>query len=233
MKKQLLLFFLLLTSIFTYAQIGINTSYLSRAANSWTEDFTLITTTDTKSFGLPGTGLEIGLDYRFKLSKIRIEFYPSISVSRQKQDVLLNSRLFKTQTRGLHFGLNSRIYPLDLEGDCDCPTWRKDGPTLEKGLFLQLSGGLSLYGFELTFPDDNVVIDNDTKGFLGGGVGFDIGINDFLTITPQAMVHYYPQLHWATFEQESTLGIPEEQIDAGSELLQYQFGIHLGFHLRD
>ena len=214
-----------------HAQLGINASYLSEPSISWSRDFTLITVEDTKSLGLPGTGLEFGLDYRFKLKNIRIEFYPAISFSQQEQGVTVNGQFLKTETKGLHLGLNGRIYPLDLEGDCDCPTWSKEGPTLEKGLFLQLSTGLSFYGFETAFPDDKVFFDNDTQAFFGGGLGFDIGINDLLTITPQAMFHYYPQLTWATLESDLIWGGLEAEVDVTSDLLQYQFGIHLGFHL--
>ncbi|MCB9291906.1 MAG: hypothetical protein H6559_02055 [Lewinellaceae bacterium] len=32
--------------------------------------------------------------------------------------------------------LNANIYFLDLEGDCDCPTFSKSGGFLQKGLFL-------------------------------------------------------------------------------------------------
>ncbi len=231
MKKQILLFSLLLASVFVHAQIGINASYLNKYSNSWTRDFTIITTNDTRSLGLPGTGWELGLDYRLKMKNIRIEFYPSLGFSRQKQDFQLNGLSLSTQTRGLHLGLNGRIYPLDLEGDCDCPTWRKEGPTLEKGLFVQLSTGFSFYGFEMTFPDDNILVDNDAQIFFGGGLGFDIGINDRLTITPQAMIHYYPQLNWDALESELLWKEREPEVDATSDLLQYQFGIHLGFHL--
>ena len=226
MKKQLLLFLLLITSIFVEAQIGIGVGYLNHdPSNNW------LTTTSNTNQELPGSGFATSIDYRLKLKSIRIEFYPYLGFSRQQQDLHFNTEPINAEVTGFHLGLNSRIYPLDLEGDCDCPTWRKEGPTLEKGLFLQLGAGLSLYRFTLDLSETSF-LDNDAAPFFGGGLGFDIGISDLLTITPQAMIHYYPKVTWESLESDMILGIPDE-IKAETSLLQYQLGIHLGFHLRN
>lgn len=229
MKKQTLLFSLLVASVFVYAQIGISASYLNHdPSNDW---LTSTTITQSEVGGLPGSGMAASIDYRLKLKSIRIEFYPYLGFSQQKETLQFSLEQIKAQATGFHLGLNSRIYPLDLEGDCDCPTWRKEGPTLEKGLFLQVGAGFSLYRFTLDLSEASF-FDNDVAPFFGGGLGFDIGISDLLTITPQAMIHYYPKVTWKSLESDMILGIPAE-VKAETGLLQYQLGIHLGFHLRN
>ena len=84
--------------------------------------------------------LGFGIDYAFKLKNYRVEFFPAILYFNKK---INKNSIFDTElntnitTLGLQF--NTHIYFLDIEGDCNCPTWNKDGSFMKKGIFAWVS----------------------------------------------------------------------------------------------
>lgn len=213
------LFFFSFTSL--HAQIGIYTDYLSQAQTS---DWTNANPNNTIDF--IGSGIEAGVNYQIKFRDIRIELRPGLAYSQQQQDFSLAGIATSTKVSAIQAEVGARIYPLDLEGDCDCPTWRKEGPTLEKGLYFELASGMSRYDFEVEQKDLSTYNSNSLAWFITGGIGFDIGINDLLTITPQASLRYYPGVEWETLNKIDAL----TTTPLDSELIQYSFGIQLGFN---
>ncbi|MEM1217192.1 MAG: hypothetical protein AAGJ82_15965, partial [Bacteroidota bacterium] len=126
---------------------------------------------------------------------------------------------------------NTNFYVLDFEGDCDCPTFSKQGPGLQKGLFLQLSPGWSYFSQTL---NDNLfgvqVTDNISAFNFGLGLGLDLGLSDLVTITPQVGFRYYPSVEWPALGDESPIILPTE-IQAESSLQQLTAGLRLGIRL--
>ncbi|WP_238750583.1 hypothetical protein [Neolewinella maritima] len=157
--------------------------------------------------------VEAALHYWFRLPKRRIEFQPTVYYARQ-----LSGSTPASNELGAQFKTN--IYLFDLSTDCNCPTFGKQGPQLQKGFFMQLSPGISSH----QFTDQ----DRHTAFTVGGGIGVDIGISNLLTLTPIAAVRHtlggIP-----TFEQTTTDGI---MVTGGDQsLTSFQLGIQATFRL--
>lgn len=133
----------------------------------------LTTVPDVETRSLDG-GLEFGLGYWFRLPNHRVEFVPSLSYFRSES----LGREFAEL--GLH--LRTNLYVFDFTGDCDCPTFGKQGPQLQKGFFIQVAPGYQLSRREGGF------FGNQYQGYvgLGLGLGLDIGVSNFMTLTPFA-----------------------------------------------
>ena len=126
-------------------------------------------------------GWEVGLNYWFRLPQKRVEFMPTIYFGTTK---FAGAQDQGFSEAGFQFKVN--VYPFDFGGDCDCPTFGKQGPHLEKGFFVQLSPGYALY-----MPEDgSIEFENKSGLTFGGGIGLDIGLSNLVTITPIAGIRY-------------------------------------------
>lgn len=146
------------------AQFGVTGSYNLNSAKS---------KAGNASLGIPyDDAPEIAAHYWFRLSKKRLEFQPSLYYSKAGGDLNWSEVGFQFKTN---------LYPFDFGTDCHCPTFGKQGPQLQKGLFLQLSPGLAWHNYR--FPDDSGQ-SSTLAPTLGLGVGVDFGISNAVTITP-------------------------------------------------
>jgi hypothetical protein len=220
------LFLVLSLSANAQAQVGISAHYLSGQADKW--EFTFPDTRQP-NISLPGEGWQLGIDYWFRLKNLRIEFLPTLAISNQQQDLLIGSSTLNTELRAYHIFFNTNFYLFDFKGDCDCPTFSKEGPSLQKGVFLQLSPGYSSFNYSINDEELQAKLESNNSQFsIGVALGFDLGLSDLLTITPQLGVRYYPSVEWETLALNDVYGFPES-ISPKSSLLQYAAGIRLGF----
>ncbi|GJM31379.1 MAG: hypothetical protein DHS20C18_03800 [Saprospiraceae bacterium] len=201
------------------AQIGFNGTYFMPQA----ETLSTVNGTD-EGFELQANGPAFGINYWFRLKNKRIEFLPELNYSLSKQN--LEAQDFDAKIQFFNFYFNTRIYFLDFGGDCDCPTFSKEGPTLEKGLFLQLSPGYSYFKQEYQFGEETPEDADGSSFSLGAGLGFDLGINDFVTITPMGGLRYLPGYTW-NFPKSST-STDEPAASEKKGLMAWYVGLHLG-----
>lgn len=127
-------------------------------------------------------GAELSLNYWFRLPKQRVEFLPTVYFGSAKQ----REGLLRLKEYGAQFKIN--FYPFDFSGDCDCPTFGKQGPQLQKGFFIQASAGYAFYNLDT--PDDSTFSTRSRENGIsyGGALGLDIGLSNLLTLTPIAGV---------------------------------------------
>lgn len=158
---------------------------------------------------------EAGIDYWFRLTKSRIEFTPELSVGYSSQSI---SELpdFESTLWKYNVLLNIQIYALDLEGDCNCPTFSKQGATINKGLFFQLVPKLTYNNEKLLANQNSTSLNHWTYG-VGIGMGLDIGISDLLTVSP--IVTYFIN---SSFNSLWVPGVDDNPS-------QVQFAIRFGF----
>ncbi len=143
---------------------------------------------------------EIGLAYWMKLKERRVEFHPSIVYS-TNQDAITTidgpSKDYNWQSFYLEVPVH--IYPLDFDGDCNCPTFSKDGNVFEKGVFVYAAPAVGYHLFDNTYESGSFIgtdaftveTNNSAINFRGTvGVGIDIGLGDLLTITPSVGFAY-------------------------------------------
>jgi hypothetical protein len=172
---RLFTFLLLLCSVTGFAQLAVSTSANFHQTRWDINDESVENFLDWK------VGNEVAVGYWFRLPEKRVEFLPTVYfASSSTDDNVVDRTQIQLREYGFEFKVN--VYPFDFGGDCDCPTFGKQGPQLEKGFYIQLSPGYAVYdlngeGFE--FGSGNGIT-------YGGGIGLDIGLSNLLTITPYA-----------------------------------------------
>lgn len=231
--KKVLVLLLIATSVTTsFAQFGIRGTYSNVQTPNWEQVIT--DNLGSTDFNLNQIGF--GADYWFRLKNQRIEFMPTLKYAASNTAIPHPSdgsnRVFDLKSIGLHW--NTNIYFLDFKGDCDCPTWSKSEPWVEKGLFLFISPGVDYQSFNYAVMDNddaNAILEVEHKDLnfnIGAGLGLDIGISDLITITPYAGLRFHNTVEWGGFLSGAELANP-----LPSKMWQIYGGLRLGVRLDD
>lgn len=206
------------------AQFGVRVKYNHQALPGWEPKVTLLTKSDQSVLK---SGYEAGVDYWFRLKKRRVEFMPELAYGYGTTTYNSSQDLSSLNLQQLWTNMHIQLYALDLEGDCNCPTFSKQGSGINKGLFFHITPGIGWYQSkaEYSVGDTFSTLNNSGSIFrIGGGIGLDIGISDLLTVTPQ--ISYY-----LTSEMASRLNgagsSPDETTASHSR--QLQFSLRFGF----
>ncbi len=223
---------LLLTGLMAFtlhlnAQLGLTGSALFNEASGWTYPIAITGATSPL-----GNGWAVGVDYWIPLGQTRIDLLPELNFGRSEQTLEFAGIPHEFTQNAFNFYLNTNFYILDLEGDCDCPTFSKSGDFFQKGFFLQVSPGVSYFQYAIqTQESTSVNIEDNALAFsIGAGAGLDIGLSDVLTLTPMAGFRYYFSSEWAGLEAvfPSPEGLP---IQTESSIEQLWAGLRLGIRL--
>ena len=167
MRPYLIPLFLLLGGSSLYAQFGLTVFRNSNEAYAGSGD---------NRIDLPyAGGYEAAVHYWFRLPKKRVEFQPTVYYAGWLGD---------DRNAEVGLQLKTNVYPFDFGTDCDCPTFGKQGPQLQKGLFVQLSPGVGYHRFRLP----SGAWDGQLAASVGAGVGLDLGVSNLLTLTPLVSV---------------------------------------------
>lgn len=217
-------FFLGFLSPFTsIAQIGISAGGILNKAAGWV----ITDRNNNTTYDLPGNSFFLSLDYEFSSKNYRIAIVPEIGGAFYKNE-MVDLGTFTNKT--IRFQLNTHIYFLDFRGDCDCPTFSKKGSPLKKGLFLNMSPGISYFANTI-----EPLASNSTDYFIapniGAGLGYDIGINENITFTTFTNAYFFSRLTWPGLIH--LLAIPStgnKTANGVSSLSQIQAGIALRYH---
>ncbi len=205
---------LLIGANISYSQFGINIRYLSNDFNEWSD-----ITTEFSGGPIWENNVELAVDYWFRPEEIRTEYYVegTLGLASTSQ----GSRQYDLTTFGL--GIRSHVYIFDFRGDCDCPTFTKEGGLFKKGFFLQYGVGTAFW-LKNADPDpdhNNLAID------LHAGAGFDIGVSDLLTVSPYVSYHYIPNVHYDGFIQSHD--ITDMEADNRTSVTRFRVGVRIGF----
>ncbi|MCO6480696.1 MAG: autotransporter domain-containing protein [Phaeodactylibacter sp.] len=236
MKYFATLTFAILLSTATFAQLGINATYRTNDARDWQ----YIGAGQPDQSLLPGSAFAIGLDYWIPMKAYRIDFVPEFNFSRMSNTIEIGNGAEIIQAAldntWLSLFLNTNIYFLDLEGDCDCPTFSKSGGTFQKGFFFQLSPGVTWMDNQSKTSEN----ESQSQHFaysLGVGIGLDIGLSDILTLTPFAGFRYYLPTQWDGLDILSNPQPPvtptrtDAVLNEESSVRQFYAGLRLGVRL--
>lgn len=204
------LFFLpfLLVAGTHYGQIGLNVKYLIGQSES------------LDIMQLSQNGMQVSMEYAFRLKEKRLEFHPGLGYR-----FTFNSDTYDGYFNAIDLDLNTAIYPFDFAGDCDCPTFSKEGNLIKKGFFLEISPGVSyqtLHRLRLqeSNPDgmDVPITDHNILWKIGGGAGIDIGITESFTITPMVTYTALGKADWNGLNENGTAGTLDDQAYLGAGL---------------
>lgn len=234
MKKFLILFFSVTCFLNTIdAQYGFSVGYKTINASDWENLFNNYNIDGSSNRLSPlREGTAFGIDRWFRLKNYRIEFTPQLMYSRyarqwtddQKVDYSITSNFYS-------FSFNTNFYALDLEGDCNCPTFSKDGNFFSKGFFFQVAPEV-FYMHNRFNVEDTDERANEIGFGIGIGAGLDIGLSEFMTLTPFVRYSYYPNVEWSDLNvllDRNDLPDPQTADNNTSDMIQIYFGIRMGF----
>ena len=192
------------------AQLGLSAFTNGLHAPGWDHDVNQ----QGQSFYF-NSGTFVAIDYWLRMKDTRLEFHPEFSFR-------TNKNYYEFRTYGLH--LNTDLYFLDFFNDCDCPTFTKQEPFLQKGLFFELSPGYNFMRvISFSDQDPDVEVEDKLNYFdLGFGFGLDIGLSKFVTVTPLAR---YRLGFGAKWERASEIHPDNSE---NSNLSFYEFGLRIG-----
>lgn len=227
MKKLWITSILTICYFITSAQFSVSAKY---GINSFPEWESILTDSEIQPDQFIGNGLEYGFSYWFRLKNYRVEFMPEVSFQDLKPSSSADSNIdFNKQS--YFFTFNTLIYTLDIEGDCNCPTWGKDGSFIQKGFFVGINPGIGYHN--MTHTIQNTPIDPAPSETIkkwafrvGASVGLDIGITEWITLTPYATFNYTPGLTWDNLTNVLTTTKPT---DGPTNITQIQPGLRLTF----
>ena len=216
--KWLIISFLVILPMLAAAQIGVNISRVNSGLTAWYQN----ADNDYKM-----QGMAYGIDYWFRLPNRRVEFFPELNynAAQYEEGNVNEDEGWLVDNKAFAFYFNTHFYLLDFDSDCDCPTWEKDGNFLQKGLYVAVSPGISRHTTSTTFGSVGTISGEkhqSTAYSLGAGIGLDIGITKLLTITPFYRARYFRDIQFSPRLENN-----------GSEFLQTEFGIHLGYRWND
>lgn len=228
MKNYLFAFFLLVGTTPLFSQYGINASYETIGAADWEG---LFRQSDVVGATPVSSGFSIGVDRWFRLKPVRIEFFPELNYARYQSDWAGNTGTLQHQKISLY--ANTNFYLLDFMGDCDCPTFSKDGGIFKKGFFVQLSPGVSYALFDFQSSDLNRSSSSIVPS-IGLGLGIDIGLSDFITLTPMVRFRQHFGVEWENLREILDMelaGVSSDTETSGVET--WGFGLRIGVRFNE
>ena len=161
-----------------FGQIGVSAAY-----NSLNFNPDEVSVADDLTF----SGVSISANYWFRLENVRIEFLPGLGYTNLESDI--------SEIDFYQAFVTTRVYPFSFWDDCDCPTFSKQSGFFKDGFFLSLTPFLNRY--ELQMDDSELFGEtkyDDWAFSLDIGAGLDIGLSDYITITPEVRYRYFPDI---------------------------------------
>jgi hypothetical protein len=200
----LYIFLLFITPVF--GQYGLRLHYDQNRYPEWSTAIRGISDSERSLFR---HGYGLGFDYWFRLKEKRLEFFPEISYH-GASTTYSGERVDKVKQSRAGLSFHTQIYALDFNGDCNCPTFSKEGSTIDKGLFFMFSPGVEWSISELVLPSTSINLRPNTKsenlmGRIGLGVGIDFGWSDFLTLSPMISYNFYSPITWKELEPNNEM----------------------------
>ena len=179
---------------------------------------------------------EVTLAYWFKLKNKRVEFQPGISFAWNHENAnVIDGSNYDYKWNSYYLDVPVHFYLLDFEGDCNCPTFSKDGSFFEKGVYVYVSPGIGYHDIQSSLDYGNLAggifnVESDNtaiNGRIAAGVGVDIGLFDLLTISPSIGFAYGSSIQWDLINR-----IDEQVNDASTaQAMSSYTSLHPGIRL--
>jgi len=215
------------TAAFAQLQGGISATYFTQNLSEW----------EAAIFGLRsnerllnnGFGQEIDVKIA-GFENYRIQFHLNAGTNNATSS--FENRQFKLRKNDL--SLSSKIFFLSLEADCDCPTFSREAGILEKGLFAEFLTGASFFQAEMSEQSTIIAEDNNIAFKIGLGLGLEIGITDFVTISPFVRYQRYFNAEWENLQEDIVNFDPTIAPEGNNttDIDQISAGIRLGISLK-
>ncbi|MEM9546127.1 MAG: hypothetical protein AAGA77_09140 [Bacteroidota bacterium] len=203
------------------AQIGFRAKYNMNSFPAW--DNRIEENRGEEFDDIFQSGVELGIDYQFRLKNVRIEFLSEFAIGLKMEPEVIHG--FDLEFSYLAFMLHSHIYLFDLKRTNASQS--KTISAFKKNFFISLSTGildnrkLSHYSVLLNIP----VPYKNTNLRMGIGAGYDLIETNQLTITPSISYMYSPGIEFYS------LPYSDRNNTNTSNLHQLQFQLRIGISL--
>ena len=216
------------------AQIGIFASISNPRANKWDA---LI---EQNGGEFLKSSYNVGINHSIPIPNFGMRILPELNYATYEAEWNDTNNTSSTpinlELSVFTFLINSNIYLFNLEGDCDCPTWGKDGNFFEKGFHLEVGPGLSYFKHvgERGNPDSGDELSNtNVRLVVNVGLGLDIGLTKKITVTPFARMRWNSPSEWENLESiVNDLTKPEVE-EVSSDFIQREIGIKIGYRYKN
>lgn len=219
------IFILFMLPFVGFSQIGIKFSIDQAIYDDWNSL--------TGEENLLKTQYGIGIEYWLRLKNVRVEFFPELFYAQSNHERRLETFDdfdFKIKSGALLF--KTHLYIMDFYGDCNCPTFSKDGNFLTKGFFLAVSPAIRFEQRTLDALDDSFHGKSaQIYGQIQFGAGVDLGLTETLTITPFFNYIITPSVQWEDIGIAFTDPILSEIDDGLSLHRAMQIGIKFNYRM--
>ncbi len=223
--------FLFLSTNFLSAQIGVSGAYSTISTSGWVD------IKNNENVNSYNNGYTIGVDYWTRLKNYRIEFLPELSYSRFDNEfdgIPLVPPAATGDLSIIAFSFNTQIYLFDIEGDCNCPTWGKEGGFFNKGFYFMAGPGVSLISQEdnitVGLEETETVESTNVRLLLSAGAGFDIGITNSITLTLFGKFKWHSANEWEGLN--TVIERSPQQVgydDTSSVITQFEPGLKIHY----
>ena len=206
MTRWLSLLFVIAFPCFCQAQFGFNLRYLLGQSD-------ILDVMDISQKGLHGS-----VEYHLRLKEKRLEFRPGLGYRFTFNNADKNGNF-----KSYDFDFGTALYPFDFAGDCNCPTFSKQGTLVKKGFFFELIPGASYQILTRlrSEPNDPSKLPIRSKNLvwkLGGAAGLDVGVSEHYTITPMLSATYLSSSEWEGLHVDGSQGTLDDYIYFGAGL---------------
>lgn len=204
MMKWLMILVFCVAPLMSYSQLGGNIKYLMGRSEIL----------DQVNISLDG--MQISVEYGFRLKQKRLEFHPGFGYR-----FAFGGSSYDGSISAFDMDLNTAIYPFDFGGDCDCPTFSKDGNIIKKGLFVEVSPGMSFQTLKRNVvdqiePDDPASYSVSNSIFkYSFAMGLDIGFSESFTLTPMISYSGFSSVEWLGLNPDGSKGVLDDQAFLG------------------
>jgi len=174
----------------------------------------------------------IGAAYRIFPSEVRMGFLPELSFAYALENRKSEFQQGKYVYRQIAFALPFQVFPFDLYGDCNCPTFGKENDFFKRAFFLKFIPEIDYqvlsYTNELNLSHEPDYT-NNTAFSLGVGMGLNIALTQLLTLSPEISYHNVFSEKWGGLA--SLHGLAESLDKTSANNLR--FGLRLSFYFNN
>jgi len=220
--KYLILTLVFFSSLsFSFGQLDLNLQYERPTYGDWDQVVNELYRDDVKFLE---NSFYFGVGYRYFPFPFRLGFVPELGANYAAQEKENSFYQGKYELLQINLSVPVQVFPFDLYGDCNCPTFGKQNDFLKKAVYFKFIPGISYQMMEVA----DVEINSTTNLIysLGAGMGMNIALSNLFTIAPEISYHYIFSANWEGF---SALHGQPEAMDHSSAN-KFSAGLRFSFY---
>ena len=222
MKKLIFIFCILSISFTAFSQLDIVANYERPTYSDWDQAVEEQYRSGNKFFEHSYSG---GFAFRYYPFPFRMGFVPELNLSYSTES--RSNDFFQGDYSMLQVGLYLpvQLFPFDMYGDCNCPTFGKQNDFFQKAIYFKFIPGVAFQSQVLEDLQNSQTTDNIIFS-LGAGAGLNFALSELITLAPEISYHYIFNENWDGFSIWHNLPDAMDHSSANKLLI----GLRLSFY---